>query len=53
MLDDLDHFPALGLAQRPGLANAYHIANLAVLLIVSVELVGMADDLTIQRVCVR
>src|SRR5882672_6425902 len=50
-LNDLNHAPALGSRQRPGLHEQDAVADAAgVGLVVGLEVAGTADDLAVQRV---
>src|SRR5690606_20862309 len=51
LLEDLDQAPALGRAERTGLADNNQVANAGrVVLVVHLALLGAADDLAVQRV---
>src|SRR6185437_8778032 len=51
LLEDLDHAPALGRGQRPGLHQKDPVADTTgVLLVVRLQLAGTAHDLAVQRV---
>src|SRR6476646_1510769 len=50
LLDDLGETPVLGLRQRPRLDDPHRVADArGVLLVVSMELDGAADDLLVAR----